>query len=219
MKNQDKSIFKILLIYFIFGIAMAYLESAIVVYLRLIYYPDGFQFPLKIIPNNIALIEIGREAATIVMLWTITRMYTKNFKKQFALFLYSFGVWDIFYYIWLKVFLGWPAGWLDWDILFLIPLPWTGPWLSPALVSVCFISAAVIVFYYPDRFPQRIFSASEWAVEIICSLIILFTYFYQTENVLAGRIPDYYPWLVFLAAVTAGLFIFFRRFFMGDEKT
>ena len=37
----------------IFSIAMAYLESAIVVYLRLLYYPEGFFFPIKIIPDEI----------------------------------------------------------------------------------------------------------------------------------------------------------------------
>ncbi len=218
MKNPDKSIFKILLIYLIFGIAMAYLESAIVVYLRLIYYPHGFQFPIFQIPAKIVFIEVGREAATIIMLWAITRMYSKKFKEQFALFLYSFGVWDIFYYIWLKAFIGWPAGMLEWDILFLIPLPWTSPWPAPVFASLGFIVTAVIVLMYPARFPEKIFSGYEWLAEIFCASAILFTFFYQTENVLAGGIPHYYPWLVFLTAMAAGLFIFFRRFYKGAKK-
>jgi hypothetical protein len=30
----------------VFSMAMGYLESAVVVYLRKLYYPDGFKFPL-----------------------------------------------------------------------------------------------------------------------------------------------------------------------------
>ena len=31
----------------LYAVAMGYLEAAVVVYLRAIYYPEGFSFPLK----------------------------------------------------------------------------------------------------------------------------------------------------------------------------
>ena len=217
MKTPEKHNRPLLLTYLIFGIAMAYLEAAIVVYLRLLYYPDGFQFPLIEIPLHVAAVEIGREAATLVMLWFVARMAAKNFKERFALFIYSFGVWDIFYYVWLKILLNWPEQLLEWDILFLIPLPWVGPWLAPALVSAGFIFAAVLILSYPQRFKKAILTKGEWIGEIICAGMILFTFFYQTAKVLDGGIPDYYPWWVFLLAMALGLGVFINRFMRGER--
>src|SRR5258707_7052052 len=112
---------KTLWIVTIFSIAMAALESAVVVYLRALYYPDGFTVALRMIDPQILLIEIAREAATLIMLIGVACLAGKNFKDRFAYFLLSFGVWDIFYYAWLKAFINWPASIFDWDILFMIP--------------------------------------------------------------------------------------------------
>ena len=210
---MQKDVKSLLITYLIFGIAMAYLESAIVVYLRLLYYPDGFQFPLIQIPMPVALTEIGREAATIVMLWFVARMGGRTFKNRFALFIYSFGVWDIFYYIWLKVLINWPQNWLEWDILFLIPLPWVGPWLAPALVSAGFIFAAYLILNYPRRFPDKILSKGEWWLEIASAVLILASFFWETAKVLQGGIPEYYPWLLFVLAYVTGLTVFLKRYF------
>ena len=49
-----------------------------------------------------------------------------------------FGVWDLFYYAWLKVLIDWPQRWLEWDVLFLIPNVWLGPWICPALIALLF---------------------------------------------------------------------------------
>src|SRR4030095_11740564 len=105
----------------IFAVAMAYVEASVVVYLRELYYPGGFSFPIVIIPDRLALIEVGREAATIVMLSGVALLAGAGAWQRFLFFCVVFGVWDIFYYIWLLVFIGWPSSALTWDILFLIP--------------------------------------------------------------------------------------------------
>ncbi len=120
----------------VFGIAMAFAEAAVVVYLRTIYYPEGFFFPLKPLFDKLIVIEILREIATILMLISFAALAGKKLWERFAYFLVCFAVWDIFYYIWLKVLLDWPASFLDWDILFLIPLPWIGPVIAPVSVSI-----------------------------------------------------------------------------------
>jgi hypothetical protein len=51
----------------------------------------------------------------------------------------AFGVWDIFYYVFLKVLTGWPHSLMDWDILFLLPLPWWGPVIAPVSIAVLMI--------------------------------------------------------------------------------
>ena len=66
--NNTPSLLKQLSWLIIFSIAMAYLESAVVVYLREIYYPDGFSFPLTPINAYIFITEFWREIATIIML-------------------------------------------------------------------------------------------------------------------------------------------------------
>ena len=45
----------------LFAIGMAFLESAVVVYLRALYYPEGFVFPLKTMDSTLALTELLRE--------------------------------------------------------------------------------------------------------------------------------------------------------------
>src|SRR5262245_66649820 len=86
-----------------YAVAMAYLESAIVVYLRRLYYPKSFDFPLVIIDVPTLLIEVGRETATMVMLATVGIAAGRTKVGQCAYFLYRFGVGDIFYYAWLVV--------------------------------------------------------------------------------------------------------------------
>ncbi len=212
MERNHRFKFHILFNYAIFAIAMGYLEAAIVVYLRLLYYPEGFQFPLKIIPMDVTIVELGRELATIVMLWFAARLFNGRFRERFIVFLYIFGIWDLFYYFWLKVLINWPTSWLEWDILFLIPAPWVGPWLAPALVSVGFILVTILLWRRPEKFDGPVFSRQLWLIEIICALIILLTFFWQTARAIHGGIPDYYPWWLFFLAYFVGLGTFLRAY-------
>lgn len=126
----------------IFAISMAVLESALVVHLRQLYYPENIQtlFPLSVILPRDFFIELGREAATVFMMFAVAVLTEKKkVMRVFACFVLLFGLWDIFYYIWLKVFINWPLSWLEWDILFLIPWVWIGPWLCPALIALAFV--------------------------------------------------------------------------------
>jgi len=160
----------------IFAIAMAFLESAVVVYLRAIYYPDGFIFPLKLIEGRIAITELWREAATMVMLITIAVIISKRGIERFAWFIYAFAIWDIFYYIFLYLLLGWPPSILIWDILFLIPVTWTGPVLAPVINSLTMILLASIIVHYSsskDRFRLKLI---EWVLLIFGSCIVIYTY-------------------------------------------
>src|SRR4051812_35113448 len=98
-----KTSFRIVLLLILFSIAMGFMESAVVIYLRKIYYAEGFHLPLKAIDLNIALVELCREAATLIMLVTIALIAGKNGIQRFSYFLICFGIWDIFYYVFLKL--------------------------------------------------------------------------------------------------------------------
>ena len=93
----------------LFSIAMGFMETAVVIYLRKIYYPSGFQFPLIPVDTNVALVEFLREAATLIMLLAIGILTGKTASQKFAYFIFCFAIWDIAYYVFLKILLNWPA--------------------------------------------------------------------------------------------------------------
>jgi hypothetical protein len=181
----------------IFSIAMAYLESAIVIYLRLLYYPEGFIFPIKIIPDKIFLIEFGRELATIFMLTSISFLISVKFVERFAYFLFAFGVWDIFYYAWLKLFINWPASFLTDDLLFLIPVPWISPVLAPIIISIIFIAMSIILLTFQLK-ERRIKSGLLVYVPIILGvMLVLFSFMWNFQNRLNMTSPVEFLWKVF----------------------
>ena len=133
-----------------YAIAMAQVEAALVIYLRRLYYADDplTLFPLTMMPNPDLATEVARELATIVMIAGVAFLHAKRGTRVFAAFLYVFGLWDIAYYGWLKLMLGWPTSWLEWDVLFLIPWPLLGPWLA-AIASAAGAAIVVGTFLLP----------------------------------------------------------------------
>lgn len=192
----------------LFAAAMAYLESAVVVYLRLIYYPEGFEFPLKIISGSTIWIEVGREAATLIMLISIGILSASTGPGRFAAVCFIFGVWDIFYYIWLWIFIGWPQSLLTWDLLFLIPAPWIGPVITPVLVSICLIIAGIIVLKNESKGRRFRPPAWAWWIEIACGVIIIAAFLWNIPAVISQSIPQSFPWLLFAVGLLTGIIIF-----------
>jgi hypothetical protein len=125
----------------VFAIAMAWVESAVVLYLRTMVdriepYQDN---PLPLV-EPLTSVELGRELATLIMLFTVGVLAGRTWRTRWGYAAVAFGVWDIFYYIFLKAMCGWPKSLLDWDILFLLPLPWWGPVLAPMLIALLMIA-------------------------------------------------------------------------------
>lgn len=150
----------------VFYMAMAYLESAVVVYLRALYYPEGFDFPLVPMDRSLVGAEVWREVATIIMLLAPAALVTRSALERFAWFCFGFGVWDIFYYVWLKVLLDWPASLMSRDLLFLVPLPWVGPVWAPCVVSLGLIAFAFIVLRGRSRDARFRLDHWSWALLI-----------------------------------------------------
>ncbi|MBN1145059.1 MAG: hypothetical protein JXA72_11585 [Bacteroidales bacterium] len=123
----------------VFGIAVGFMESAVVVYLRELYYPHGFTFPLQTMQGRVGLTELLRELSTLIILASIAFLAGTNIRQRFAWFFYTFAIWDIFYYVFLKLLINWPESLLTWDILFLLPTTWVGPVIAPVVVSLTMI--------------------------------------------------------------------------------
>jgi hypothetical protein len=86
------------LIVVIFAIAMAWLESATVVYLRvLVGRIDPYQADPLPMSVGLGKTELIREAATLIMLLTAGLLAGRIWRSRLAYALIAFGVWDIFY--------------------------------------------------------------------------------------------------------------------------
>jgi hypothetical protein len=143
----------------LYAIGMAYVESAAVLYLRTIYGgidPVGPRHPPLVPVPDFVWIEIGREAATMVMLAAVGYLAGTSMAGRIGAFAVAMGVWDIFYYVFLWLFAGWPSSPLAPDVLFLIPLPWWGPVISPIVTAAIIVlaGAAAMARELGDGFPR-----------------------------------------------------------------
>jgi hypothetical protein len=160
----------------LFSIAMGFLECAVVVYLRAIYFPNGFGFPLAPMNNHIAAIELMREASTIIMLLGIGFIGGEDFTSRFAYFIYSFAIWDIFYYLFLKIFLNWPESLATWDVLFLIPITWTSPVIAPIVVSCSMIVLSLLILIRKGNYKKVEIDRFSWTILITGSILVILSF-------------------------------------------
>jgi len=193
----------------IFAVAMAWVESAVVYYLRTMidriepYQPN----PLPII-GGLGPAEMVREAATMVMLLTVGILAGRNWRSRLGFTAIAFGLWDIFYYVFLKVMCGWPHSLLDWDILFLLPLPWWGPVLAPVSIALLMILWGTLVSTWRI---ERARDGSEWKVWTLnFAGVVLALYVFMTDSIrvahggvdaLHNLLPQSFNWPLFCAAL------------------
>jgi hypothetical protein len=195
------------------AVGLGYIEGAVVVYLREIFHPNGFVFPLEPFgvtgeARRLLLTEVGRETATIVVILSACLVAGRNRRQRLAYFLMIFAVWDIFYYVWLRALIGWPATVLDWDVLFLIPAVWAGPVLAPVLVSIAmFVFAGVILYRdYIDK-PIRA-GVWDWAGFTLAGVIIIVSFCIAGRYIQSPEYATYFSWLLFGAGLLGGIGVF-----------
>ncbi|MBP6313669.1 MAG: hypothetical protein WAR83_12735 [Flavobacteriales bacterium] len=228
----------------VFFIAMAFLESAVVVYLRAMYYPEGFDFPLVAMDGLLVNTEVGREIATMVMILSPAALVTRSRLERFAWFCFGFGVWDIFYYVWLKVLLDWPASLTDPDLLFLVPVPWVGPVWAPCVVSLGLISLGIVILRGRSNVHDFAIDTRSWVLLIGGAMLMILSFTLEplqrsfgldalangtlmaesrASGLTAGRsyIPDSYPihwFLMGCCAAVAGLYFTYMRGALQAER-
>ena len=206
---------KRLCIAIIFSIAFGYIEAAVVVYLREIFHPEGFTFPITVFGSDaisvrLLLTEIGREAATIVLIFTGAWLFGRNRQQRFAYFMVIFAIWDIFYYVWLKILLDWPASIMDWDILFLIPLTWASPVFYPVLISMTMLVFAVVVLYR-NCFARPVkTSFGDWLAFGLSALIVILSFCIGGFHITESDYASYFHLWLFAVGYLLGLATFLR---------
>jgi len=212
---------KNLILVTLFAIAMAYLESAVVVYLRAVYGIEDLVRDINFETDIYTFIEIGREAATIVMLVIIGMIAGSNWQRKTGYFFLSFGIWDIFYYIWLYIFIQWPKSLFEWDILFLIPLPWWAPVIAPVLISILLISIGYLLII--DLKPR--ISTFNWTLFILSIIILLYTFTEDSINVIISGTgdltqirPSTFNWILFFIGYVVWLLTSIKVFYQVVKK-
>jgi hypothetical protein len=169
-----------------YAVAMACVEAAIVVYLRELHGIEDIVRDLPREADRLTTIEITREAATMVMLFSVGWIAGNQLQDRLGHFVFAFGLWDIAYYGWLAAFTGWPNSPLDWDILFLIPLPWWGPVLAPALIALMMCIGGAAAVYGADRGVKWRLTWTNTAIAAAGIAVVLYTFMYDA----LGAVPD-----------------------------
>ena len=192
----------------VFAIAMAWVESAVVYYLRTMFDRiEPYQaHPLPLI-GGLGTAELVREAATLIMLLTVGILAGRTWRSRLGYAAIAFGVWDIFYYIFLKVLCGWPHSLWDWDILFLLPLPWWGPVLAPVSIAVLMILWGTLVSTWPIV-ESNSSQWKPWGLNFIGVVLALYVFMADSMRVagdgvtaLRNVLPGSFNWLLFCTAL------------------
>ncbi len=192
----------------VFAAAMAYLESAVVVYLNIALGGRvGEIFPLKaaIEASELVAIELGREAATIVMIAAVGALAGRTALERLAWSSVVFGAWDIAYYGWLYVFAGWPPSLATTDLLFLIPFPWAGPVWSPVAVSVALVAFGLAAANRLRAGSRLVLRPWHALAGVGGGLLVIMSYTLDSRRLLDGGLPGAYPWPVFGAGMLAAV--------------
>jgi hypothetical protein len=157
--TQDRHFQRVnLIVLMIFGVAFGFVEAAVVYYLRALgdfhqnyvfshyrtYLNLGFitfVSPIQtlLVNHRVSVIEVTREAATIVMLATVAYVAARTWKARCGAFLVAFGCWDLAYYLFLRIEDNWPRSLFTKDVFFLIPVTWIGPVITPIVLSFVII--------------------------------------------------------------------------------
>jgi hypothetical protein len=153
----------------VFAASFGFLEAVVVVYLRAaVGLLPGYQGTLSDVirmsgqyylqsqsisqfPKSLLTLEFLREAATMLMLLSVALLTSANSRARAAVFLWTFALWDTFYYAGLWATVRWPLSLRDPDVLFLIPVPWLSPVWFPLLVSGLALAAVLLSRVLPPK--------------------------------------------------------------------
>ena len=227
-----KTIFRTWTWVVIFAVAFAWVESAVVVYLRDIFFDGDFGFPLVIkweegkrITHPFIRIELGREIATIIMLVSVGWIAGKNGFQKFCFFLIAFGIWDIFYYIWLVYMVAWPTSLMTWDLLFYVPLPWVGPVITPILIAAAMVVAGSLIVYYDNKGYVIGWRRRDTFLEGCCGLLLIVAFCWDWKNILQipgdiemSGIPNPFAWWLYVPVYLFSIAYFALRLWQSIRK-
>lgn len=209
----------------VLAVALAYTEAAVVVNLRAVIAPlrevhcpravdevvpmltlqqledAGGRFP------HLLATEVGREMTPIVVLLAMAWGMARTWRQFAGLFILGFGVWDIFYYAWLRALIGWPSRLATWDVLFLIPAPWVAPVWAPMLVAATLTGGGIALVLRRRRGARGRRALAGWLAAAAGSALVVTSFFLRAREAFV-QTPGQFDWPWFLlgwAIGTAGV--------------
>ena len=191
-----------------YALAMAYVESAVVVYLqRALGTEVGVSFPLRTSAEagDLIAIEAGRELATLVMIAAVGSLAGRGWTERLGWAAVVFGAWDIGYYAWLWVFSGWPPSLATLDILFLLPVPWVGPVWSPMAVSAALVGFGLAAAWRSRSGRPLVVAGWHRLAGLAGGFLVILSYTLDGPRLMTGGLPGPYPWPVFVAGLAVAL--------------
>jgi hypothetical protein len=209
-----------------FSAAFGYVEAAVVVYLRSIYTPLRVHFypgssselfpllsleQLRILgPEHVVRLntELGRELATLLMLAGAALTAARNVREWVAAFLVCFGIWDITFYLFLRLLIHWPVSFLTWDVLFLIPVPWTGPVLAPGLASLSMIGSGLLLLWREHHNKPVYITRWRWGLIVLGGALMVAAFMWDFRNTASGGNPNPFNWVLFMSGEAIGVLSF-----------
>ena len=220
----------------LFGLSFGYVEAAVVTYSGALYEPARERFypnrppsdvfPLlterqlkEVGPQQLRLVkaELGREAATLVMMGAVAIGVGRNGMQTLAALLIAFGTWDISFYAFLKLLHDWPASLLTWDLLFLLPVPWAAPVLAPVLVSVSMLGAGFVLLGRDwTGSPVRLGLFHQLGL-LAAGAVLVTSFTWDFHNITGGGLPRPFNWLLFALGETIALVTFLHALRAGDR--
>ena len=216
MENQDRRAAYASL--WVLALAFGWIEASVVVYLREAYvrevslhgsnYFAGLQITLVSLPSHLMSVEMAREACTILLLASVAWLAGRRLADRIGAFLLSFGIWDLTYYVVLKLVAGWPDTWRSWDILFLIPAPWVAPVWAPIMVATLLVAAGSYLFWTSGH--KRRYHWPDISVLIASALLTIAAFLDESRSAIDHRMPEQFPVWLFVAGVVLGTVWFLR---------
>lgn len=204
--NNKKRLIERFAAVLIYSVAMGFLESAVVIYLRETTFGNSVQvFPMQLIAPQLARVEIIREAATIIMLLAIGYLAGKNIFQKWMFFVFSFAIWDVFYYFFLAILTGWPNSFGNFDVLFLIPIVWLSPVAAPILISLLLTTASTMLIYISENAEGVKIDLAKFGIFSLGAAIDFYSFTEQSFRImisqgqkgLEGFSPVSFDWLSF----------------------
>ena len=221
----------------LFGVSFGYIEAAVVTYSGALYesvrqrfypqHPPSDVFPLlterqleEAGPEQLRLLkaELAREAATLVMVAAVAVGVGRNGMQSLAAFLVAFGTWDVSFYAFLKLLHDWPGSLLTWDLLFLLPVPWTAPVLAPILVSLSMIGAGLVLLARDGTGSRVRLGVFHWVGLLVAGAVLLTAFTWDFRSIAGGGLPRSFNWPLFALGEAIALVAFLHALRAGDRR-
>ena len=190
------------------AVSFAVVEAAIVTAYRSLLDPQGERFPLLPLPGSLAGLERVREAATLLLLIAAARLVYRRAVPATATFFFLFGIWDVAYYATLRCSLGWPRHGSDWDLLFLLPVPWLGPVVAPLVVSCVLVVVGSLVLRHESRRGPFRLGRLHLLAAALGGALCLWSFVAAPSGRALAALPTRYPWEWLLLGLALGLAAF-----------